>query len=87
MTTTIGGFTGDVITLLSIGGKDKAREIVKGVDFESLPNFIRNGIISSLMPSVSEAPDFAQQLLGRALMEHVDWAAVAQWLMTDAESN
>lgn len=87
MTTTIGGFTGDVITLLSIGDKAQAREILKLVDGEPLPDFIRNGIVMSLAPSVQKLPAFAQQILGRALMEHVDWNAVAQWAMTDAEAN
>lgn len=87
MATTIGGFTGDVITLLSIGGKSGAREILKLVHDESVGAFLRDGIIASLTPSVQKLPAFAQQILGRALMEHVDWDAVAEWALTDEEAN
>lgn len=87
MQAVIGGFTSDVMTLIRMSGKDKAREILREVDGDELPEFIRDGIIESLKPSAQKLPAFAQQLLGRALVEHVDWGAVAAWMMTDAEAN
>lgn len=81
------GFTGDVIALIGVGNPDERRAILRQVDDEPLGQFIRNGIVMSLTPFMQKAPAFVAQIVGRALMEHVDWDEVAEWAMTDPEAN
>lgn len=79
------GFTSDVITLLT--ANEVTADFVRLVDREELPDFLRDGLIASLAPFVQKLPAFAQQLLGRALVDHVDWATVAQVVSTRQDLN
>lgn len=87
MTSTINNFTGDVIALLAVGGKDDRLRILRSVKNEPLPDFIRTGVCVSLVEFMENAPPFVRQIVARVLVEHVDWDAVAQWAVTDPEAN
>lgn len=87
MTNTVDNFTGDVIDLLAAGGKDDRLRILRSVKNEPLPEFIRTGVCCSLVEFMDKAPWFVRQIVARALVEHVDWEAVAEWAVTDPEAN
>lgn len=87
MTNTVDNFTGDVIDLLAVGGKDDRLRILRSVKDTPLPEFVRAGVWSSLVPFMESAPPFVRQIVARALTEHVDWEAVAEWAVTDPEAN
>ena len=81
------GFTADVITLLKIreGGREM-RDIV--ADHKGDPvEFIRQGLIDSLAPIMLKLPLFVQQVVARALVDHVDWQTVAAVVSTNPEEN
>jgi hypothetical protein len=80
-------FTGDVIALLTCGLKAARLEILRAVPRDELPKFIRAGIVESLAPEMLKTPAFVQQIVARALIEHVDWDAVAVAAATDEEAN
>lgn len=82
------GFTDDVMTLLTIGGPDRVKQLRKIMDEvrgDSLDDFIRDGVIASLCPIMQNVPDFVKQIVARALLEHVDWSLIASWVR--AENN
>lgn len=83
MTLNTDNFTGDVMTLLAVQGKDKAREVLLQADAETLHDFIRDGIIASLYPYMEDVPGFVKQVVARALLEHVDWKHVADWIRSE----
>ena len=87
MTTGIDSFTGDVAALMRIGGRHKLDDAIRGVPRDELPEFLRRGLIETLAPIMLETPPFVQQVVGRALMEHVDWAVVATMAATNPEAN
>lgn len=83
MTLNTDNFTGDVMTLLAIKGKDEAVRVLSQVDDQPLDEFIRDGIIAALYPFMQNVPDFVKQVVARALMEHVDWGHVANWIRSE----
>lgn len=87
MTNTVDNFTGDVIALLECGDKQQRLQIMRLVRDEPLPDFIRSGVVASLYPFMENAPGFVRQVVARALVDHVDWTAVAEWAVTDPEAN
>jgi hypothetical protein len=81
------GFTKDVITLLTIGGRSsELRPILEDVSGD-LPAFIRSGVVDSLAPIMRTLPPFVQQVVARALVDHVDWQTVAAVVATNPEEN
>lgn len=87
MTTAIDSFTGDVAALMRLGGRHKLDEAIRAVPRDELPEFLRRGLIETLAPIMLETPPFVQQIVGRALMEHVDWQTVAAMTATNPEAN
>lgn len=86
MTNTKDYFTGDVLTLLGIGGserKQQLREILSDID-APLDEFIRDNVLASIAPCMVKSPDFVKQIVGRALVDHVDWRHVAAWVNAEA---
>jgi hypothetical protein len=81
-------FTGDVISLLKHGGRDKLRSMIREhSDGEPVHDFIRRGLATALVPLMEDAPDIAKQIVARALLYHVDWQAVATWATVNPEDN
>lgn len=81
------GFTKDVITLLTIGDRGRVlRPLLSGVNGDTA-EFIRNGIVDSLAPIMVRLPAFVQQIVARALVDHVDWQTVAVVVLTNTEEN
>jgi hypothetical protein len=84
----IEGFTGDIINLLSAGGREKLRTLIREhSNGEPVPDFIRRGLGSSIVPLIENAPDIVKQMVARAFLNHVDWNAVAAWAMVNPEDN
>lgn len=81
------GFTMDVITLLKV--RDGGREL-RGIIAEhsgDTAEFVKRGIIDSLAPIMLKLPLFVQQVVARALVDHVDWQTVAAVVSTNPEEN
>lgn len=87
MKTTTDGFTGDVVALILCGDKSERLNLLRQVDDEPISEFLKRGVILSLSPIMQSVPPFVAQVVGLALMEHVDWDEVALWAMTDPEAN
>lgn len=87
------GFTSDVMVLLGANDPErrkKSREIFLEAslkDGENLKDFIRSGLCTSLYPHLADQPGFVKQVVARALMDEVDWDAVAAWAVADPEAN
>lgn len=82
-----GGFTADVLVLLNAGNRgEQLRPILSDVKGD-LAAFIRSGLIDSLAPIMVKLPPFVQQVVARALIEHVDWETVAEVISTNPEEN
>lgn len=84
------GFTSDVITLLTRCESERlpaaatAREIG---DDEAVGRELCRALIAGLSPTMINLPPFIQQIVGRALMEEVDWKAVAVRIKCPPELN
>jgi hypothetical protein len=78
-------FTGDVMTLLNLKGKDEIIRVTSGVENDALADFLRDNLFVSLYPHVDKMPNFVKQIVARALLDHVDWKHVAHWIR--AENN
>ena len=76
------GFTDDVISLLSIGGEERRLQTLEIFDESDQPldQFIKDGLIAGLYPFMENTPDFVKQVVARALLDHVDWKHVANWV-------
>lgn len=85
MINTQDNFTGDVIALLTYRDRQQVRELL--ADAGGDPEMIRESLIAVLSPIMNRCPAFVQQICARALMEHVDWQAVADAVLTDPEMN
>lgn len=83
MTLSQNSFTGDVMSLMACRGKDEAVKILSMVDDQPLDEFIRDGLVMSLCPYMEKTPDFVKQIVARALLEHVDWQHVANWIRSE----
>lgn len=87
---TADSFTGDIIAFLD-SSKDRTelRRLLRArCQKERATNdFIRGAIIDALSPAMLDTPAIVQQLVGRAIMRHVDWKAVAQWATFSPEDN
>ena len=81
------GFTLDVITLLKIrdGGRE-VRDIIANHEGDAV-DFLRRAIVDSLAPIMVKLPAFVQQVVARALVDHVDWQTVAAVVSTNPEEN
>jgi hypothetical protein len=87
---TIDSFTGDIIAFLNCGGRaDEFRSLLRKRDNGEQPadEFIQEAVIAVLSPIMVETPALVQQLVGRALVRHVDWRAIAQWATVNPEAN
>jgi hypothetical protein len=81
------GFTADVITLLTIGERrNQIRPLVGGVKGDRA-EFLRSAIIDVLSPIMRPLPAFVQQVVARAIVDHVDWQTVAAVVATNPEEN
>ena len=94
MTTVVDGFTHDVLTLVGLraeGAKtirDTLNNIEKrGGDIEARAEFLKSTLLSALAEDMVTAPPFVQQIVARALVDHVDWQAVAIRAATNVEAN
>jgi hypothetical protein len=80
------GFTADVITLLTIGERrDQIRPLVG--DAKDRAEFLRSALIDVLAPIMRPLPAFIQQVVARAIVDHVDWQTVAAVVATNPEEN
>jgi|688.fasta_scaffold2707839_2 hypothetical protein len=86
---TVDSFTGDIIAFLECGRADELRAMLRKRDDnkESTEEFLRSNLIAALCPAMLKTPALVQQIVGRALMRHVDWRAVAQWATVRPEDN
>lgn len=78
-------FTGDVVILLTHRHHREVREAVNRLGGD--PEKIRECLIEVMAPLMQACPPFVQQICARVLMEHVDWPAVADAVLTDPEMN
>lgn len=81
------GFTADVITLLTIGDRAETTRALLSEYHGDLAEFVRTGIVESLAPIMAKLPLFVQQVVARALVDHVDWQTVAAVVSTNPEEN
>lgn len=85
------GFTQDVISLITIAGSSgnqRMREAVLRIqDPDERIAFLRQGMIDVLSPFMQLMPLFVQQIVARAIMDHVDWEAVVERLLVVPENN
>lgn len=86
------GFTRDVITLLTAperSGSPQLREAMLTLDgsLTEKGTFLRENLIEVLSPIMLTTPPFVQQIVARALVDHVDWAAVARRAQVSPEEN
>lgn len=90
-TPVIGGFTQDIISLITIAGSSGSREMREAVQRLESPeeraNLLREGLISVLSPHMKTMPLFVQQIVARAILDHVDWDAVVDRLLVIPENN
>jgi hypothetical protein len=85
-TNTIDSFTGDIIAFLDCSqDRDELRRLIRRREPTNI--FIRGAVIDALAPTMLQTPPLVQQIVGRALMRHVDWQAVAQWATVNPEDN
>jgi len=94
MTAVIDGFTRDVITLVGMradGAKlirDTMNNIERnGGDIEARAEFLKTTLLGVLAEDMVKVPPFVQQIVARALVDHVDWRAVAIRAGTNVEAN
>lgn len=85
MISTQDNFTGDVVILLTHSHHKEVREAIKKLGGD--PEKIRECLIEVMSPLMNLCPPFVQQICARVLMEHVDWQAVADAVLTDPEMN
>lgn len=80
MTSLARGFTSDVIALMHSGKPMDREKVMKEAKDErrELGAFLRDGMLAALAPAMEKAPGFVQQVMARALLEHVDWNLVAK---------
>jgi len=74
------GFTQDAIILLTSLERRGDRTIsdrIAGLPDAEAGEALRNETIAALSPLMRTLPPFVQQIVGRALMEEVNWPAVA----------
>jgi hypothetical protein len=85
------GFTDDVKVLLGAtdpGRLKRTREIFSDCEtVDEAASVIRQGILSSLHEFLHDRPGFVKQIVGRALVECVDWNEIAQWATINPECN
>lgn len=86
------GFTRDVIALLTApekSGSGRLRETMLEVDGDlgAKGAFLRENVIEVLAPIMLKTPPFVQQIVARALVDHVDWSAVARRAQVSPEEN
>jgi hypothetical protein len=91
MATIVGGFTQDVISLVTIAGNpgsQRMRQMVRDIQSpEERAKFLREGLVDVLSPVMQKTPPFVQQIVARAIVDHVDWDAVAKRLLVVPENN
>jgi hypothetical protein len=89
MNTTADSFTGDIIAFLNAAGGATLRGLLKthGTDGLSTSEFLKKGMLFAMAPNMVNAPPLIQQVVGRAMMRHVDWDAVAEWASVNPEVN
>lgn len=85
------GFTQDVISLVTIAGSEGTRMMRDAVqkiqNREDQIDFLRDGLVQVLHPSMHAAPLFVRVIVARAIMEYVDWDAVIDRLLIVPENN
>lgn len=86
------GFTRDVMKLMTAperSGSARLREAMLMVDGDMADKgqFLREGLIEVLAPIMLSTPPFVQQIVARALVDHVDWTAVARRAQVLPEEN
>jgi hypothetical protein len=85
------GFTDDVKVLLGATDPERLKRTrkifgdCKTVD--EAASLIRDGILCSLHEFLHDRPGFVKQIVGRALVECVDWNEIAQWATVNPECN
>lgn len=88
MINTQDNFTGDVVALLLYGGQARqVRFALRAMGGERLPEAIKDCLIDVMSPLMRACPPFVQQICARALVDHVDWQAVADAVLADPEMN
>jgi hypothetical protein len=85
-------FTGDFLALVGMRGApgiDQMREALLQIDgdYEEMGEVLKMNFIGAIAPDMVKALPIVQQIVGRAVMEHVEWAAVARSLCVRHELN
>ncbi len=94
MTAVVDGFTSDVLTLITLRkeGADAIRDGLnqiesRGGDLEVRAGYLQTTLMGVLSEYMVKTPPFVQQIVARALMEHVDWKEVASRMSINVEAN
>jgi hypothetical protein len=94
MTAVVDGFTSDVLTLITLRkeGADAVRDGLnqiesRGGDLEVRAQYLQTTLMGVLSEYMVKTPPFVQQVVARALMEHVDWKEVASRVSVNVEAN
>jgi hypothetical protein len=84
------GFTQDAIVLMTTGEESNVRMIAKriaGCPDEEAGEMLRSDTFAALTPLMKTLPAFVQQIVARAILEEVDWTAVAARVKCPPEMN
>lgn len=71
--------------------KEAVRKVIeemgKQFDEEEVGAILAAGLVSSLAPSMENAPPIAQEMLAHVFMHEIDWSHVARQFVTDESLN
>lgn len=85
------GFTADVVALLTCRerlGDERLRDYLRDAgDDEAAADLLRRNLMTALAPDMTKATPFVQQVMFRALVDHVDWQAVVRRVRANPEWN